>query len=212
MSIAGKPLIAWSIDAAKATKLFDRIIVSTDDEEIARVARDAGADIPFLRPAELAADDTPDFPVFLHAIEWLRDNEGYQPEMVAWLRPTSPLRTSDDIRAAVEILQSTGADAVRSVSLTEHHPYWMKTLDADGRLSPLIPGHGEASHPRRQMLPPVYHLNGMIDVARVSSALKNGALFAGDVRGYVSPIDRSHELDSPSDIPVLLSALSSAAL
>lgn len=208
MSVAGKPLIAWSIDAAKTVRELGRVIVSTDDEEIAGVARDAGAETPFMRPSDLAADDTPDFPVFLHAIEWLRDNEGYLPEIVVWLRPTSPLRTADDIRAALEILQLTGADAVRSVSLTEHHPYWMKTLDKDGRLSPLITGHGEESHPRRQMLPPAYHLNGLVDVIRVSSALKHGALFTGDVRGYVSPASRSHELDSPSDLPALLSALS----
>src|SRR5207237_942740 len=125
------------------------------------VAKKEGAEVPFMRPSELAADDTPDFPVFTHAIEWLQKNEGWTPEIVIWLRPTSPLRASSDITQALELLTSTGADAVRSVTLTENHPYWMKLLDKQQRLTPLMPGFDEHSHPRRQTFPPVYHLNGL---------------------------------------------------
>ncbi|MEK7218326.1 MAG: hypothetical protein AAB728_02570 [Patescibacteria group bacterium] len=127
--------------------------------------------------------------------------------MVLWLRPTSPLRTAEDIRGALGLLSSTGADAVRSVCTVEQHPYWMKGMDAEGRLTPLIPGHDESSFPRRQLCPPVYMLSGLVDAVRVSSALVNGALFAGDVRGYVAPLERSRELDTLDDMPFLEAAL-----
>ncbi len=91
-SFAGYPLIAWSIAAAKQSELVTRVIVSTDDEEIAAVARECGAETPFLRPAEFAQDNTTDLPVFEHALQWLEENEGYQPEIVVQLRPTSPIR------------------------------------------------------------------------------------------------------------------------
>jgi CMP-N-acetylneuraminic acid synthetase/RimJ/RimL family protein N-acetyltransferase len=207
LPIVGKPLIAWTIAAAKASGLCDPIIVSTDDPEIAAVAKREGADVPFLRPPEIARDDTPDFPVFKHAVEWLEKNEGWRPEIVAWLRPTSPLRTPEDICGALRILTSTGADAVRSVCAVDHHPYWMKSMDADGRLAPVIPGHDEHAFPRRQLCPPVYALSGLVDVIRVSSALRNGALFAGDVRGYAAPADRSRELDTSADIEPLIRLL-----
>lgn len=210
LPVGGRPLIAWTIEAAKKSGVCTRIIVSTDDPEIAEIAKKEGADVPFMRPADIAKDDTPDYPVFAHAIEWLKKNEKWNPDAVLWLRPTSPLRTADDIRAAFDLFNSTGADAVRSITLTEHHPYWMKTLDAQKRLAPVLDGFDEQSHPRRQTLPPAYHLNGLVDIARVSSAVSNGALFGGDVRGYVTPAERSLELDSPKDIAALDSALNTS--
>ena len=210
LPIGGRPLIAWTIDAARASGVCSRIIVSTDDEEIAAIARSGGAEVPFLRPADIARDDTPDYPVFAHAVEWLEKNEQWKPEIVLWLRPTSPLRTAEDIQNALELLTTTGADAVRSVSAVDQHPYWMKTVDEQGRIAPLIPGCDEHSFPRRQLCPPVEMLSGLVDVIRVSSALKNGVLFTGDVRGYRAPAERSRELDSFSDLEPLAHALRGA--
>ncbi|MDD5751687.1 MAG: acylneuraminate cytidylyltransferase family protein, partial [Candidatus Peribacteraceae bacterium] len=207
LPIGGRPLLLWTIDAAKASGVCDRIVVSTDDEEVAALARSAGAEVPFLRPPEFARDDTPDYPVFTHAVDWLEKHEKWRPDIVLWLRPTSPLRTADDIRNALDLLNSTGADAVRSVSETKQHPYWMKLMDAQSRLSPFIAGHDENTFPRRQLCPPVWLLSGLVDVIRVSSALENGVLFGGDVRGYIAPAERSLELDSPSDIEPIVQAL-----
>ncbi len=207
LTIAGLPLIAWTIRAAKASGVCGHIVVSTDDTEIADIARREGAEVPFLRPARIARDDTPDYPVFAHAVEWFAKHEGVAPKIVLWLRPTSPLRTATHIKEALRLLTSTKADAVRSVCAVEQHPSWMKTIDGKKQLHPLIPGHDERSFPRRQTLKPVYLLSGLVDVVRVSSALKNGALFAGDVRGYVADPAVSRELDAPGDIPVLERAL-----
>src|SRR5512134_4019719 len=123
-SFAGYPLIAWSIAAAKQAACVTRIIVSTDDAEIAAVAREYGAETPFLRPAELAQDQTTDLPVFEHVIEWLEANEGYQPDIVIQLRPTSPIRPKDCIDHAVKILmEHTEADCVRGVVTAGQNPY-----------------------------------------------------------------------------------------
>jgi N-acylneuraminate cytidylyltransferase len=103
--LAGRPLIAHTIESAKKASSLDRVIVSTDDEEIAAVARSFGAEVPFMRPAELAEDATPDLPVFVHALEWLQQHEGYTPAFVAHLRPTSPLRTAQHIDEAVSLLR-----------------------------------------------------------------------------------------------------------
>jgi CMP-N-acetylneuraminic acid synthetase len=196
--LAGKPLIVWTIEMASACSTLDRVIVSTEDQEIAEIARQYGAEVPFIRPGELAQDDTPDLPVYQHALSWLAEHEGYRPDIVVWLRPTTPLRTVQDVEAAIQLLIETGADCVRSVSLAEHHPYWMKQLDGD-RLVPFIDGVDESEYYRRQLLPPAYRLNGAVDVTWCRTAIEKGLLYGGDVRGYVMPAERSIDLDSELD-------------
>jgi CMP-N,N'-diacetyllegionaminic acid synthase len=193
--LAGKPVIAWTIEAALACRRLDRVVVSTDSEEIAELARSHGADVPFLRPAEHAQDDTPDDPVYLHALEWLAAHEGFEPDAVAWLRPTAPLRTAEDVEATLRILEQSGADCVRSVCAAEHHPYWMMRLNGD-RLRPFV--EGTEAYYRRQLLPPVYRLNGAVDAVRCSTVAQVG-LFEGDVRAYVMPPERSVDLDGELD-------------
>ena len=196
--LAGKPLIAWTIETALACPRLDRVIVSTDDQEIAQVASQYGAEVPFIRPAELSQDDTPDLPVYIHALSWLVEHEGYCPDVVVWLRPTSPLRTVQDIEAAIQILVETGADWVRSVCPAEHHPYWMKRLDGN-HLLPFMDGIDESKYYRRQLLPPVYRLNGAVDVTWYKTVMEKGLLYNGDVRGYVMPPERSIDLDTELD-------------
>ncbi len=190
--------MAWTIAAARACPSLERVVLTTDDAEIAEAGRRAGADVPFLRPAELAKDDTPDFPVFRHAVEWLEENEKFRADIVVWLRPTAPLRAPEDVEKAVRLLRETNADTVRSVCSAEHHPYWMKRLEGD-KLKPFVEGHDETNFFRRQNLPPVYRLNGAVDVVRCKSALERGTLFGGDVRGYVMPHERSLDLDTEND-------------
>jgi len=197
--LAGRPAIAWTIDQARSCGRLDRIVVTTDDEEIAQIARGEGAEVPFLRPGELALDDTPDLPVYLHALSWLREHDGHEPDLVVWLRPTAPLREPDDIAGALDVLEASGADCVRSVCKAEHHPYWMLALDGD-RLVPFVePDSGAVL--RRQLLPPVYRLNGAVDAVRRDRVDPGGReLFAGDIAAYVMPRDRSVDIDDELDV------------
>src|SRR3989344_6738402 len=114
--LLGKPLIVYTIEAAKNSGVFDRLILSTDDKEIADVAQKCGCDVPFMRPDELAQDDTPHLPVMQHAVQWLKDNENYEPDYVMILQPTSPLRQASHIKEAVDLILSKGTDAVLSVA------------------------------------------------------------------------------------------------
>ena len=128
---SGWPLLAWSIAAARQSKSISRVIVSTDDEEIASVARQFDAEVPFLRPAEFAKDDSIDLPAFQHALEWLDKHEKYQPEVVVQLRPTSPLRPPGLVDAGVQVLQGhPDADSVRGVVTAGQNPYKMWRLQS----------------------------------------------------------------------------------
>ena len=114
--LAGKPLLAYTVDTARRSGALDRVILSTEDEAIATAGRDLGCDVPFIRPLDLAQDDTPHLPVIQHATRWMQDRVNYRPDAVMILQPTSPLRTGDDIAAAVALLESSGADSVLSVN------------------------------------------------------------------------------------------------
>jgi YrbI family 3-deoxy-D-manno-octulosonate 8-phosphate phosphatase len=173
--LAGRPLIVHSIDSARASRTIDRVIVSTDDEEIAEIARRHGAEVPFLRPAELAADDTTDLPVFQHALQWLEDHEsGWRPEIVVQLRPTSPLRRHEDIDRAVELLtERPDADSVRSIAEPLENPYKMWSVTGDQWLEGIIPTdlHEPFNMPR-QKLPQVFWQTGAIDAARWATIME----------------------------------------
>ena len=135
--LGGRPLIEHTIVSALAAKSLDRVIVSTDDPEIARVARAAGAEVPFMRPGELARDDTPDLPVFQHVLAALEEGEGYRPDVVVHLRPTQPFRTAAEIDAVVALMLESGADCVKSIRLVAEHPYKMYRLVGE-RLVPYL--------------------------------------------------------------------------
>ena len=196
-SFAGYPLIAWSIAAAKQSELITRIIVSTDDEEIAAVARQWGAETPFLRPAELAQDKTTDLPVFEHALKWLEDVEGYRPEIVIQLRPTSPIRPLTMVDDAIRILlDHPDADCVRGVVPAAQNPFKMWRFEGEGKpLSQLLEVEGidEPYNAPRQILPPVYWQTGHIDVIRDPTITQKKSL-TGDVI-YPLLIDPKYTVD-----------------
>lgn len=177
----GRPLIAWSIGAAKAARCVTRTVVTTDDAEIAAVSREWGAEVPFLRPAELAQDLTPDVPVFQHALRWLAEKEGYRPDFVVHLRPTSPLRPRGLIDDGVrQLIDNAGADSVRSVCIPPNNPFKMWRI-VDGRLVPLVEsGVREQYNQPRQVLPTVYWQIGALDVTRPHVILDKGSM-TGDV-------------------------------
>jgi len=194
---AGFPLIAYSIAAAKNASMVTRIIVSTDDEEIAAVARNFGAETPFIRPAEFAQDQTTDYPVFVQALEWLKTKEGYSPDIVIQLRPTSPIRPVDCVDSAVRILMSNpDADSVRGVVPSGQNPHKMWVLSGENQpMQPLlhIEGIKEPYNAPRQVLPPTYWQTGHIDAIRTSTILEKGSM-SGEVV-YPLLIDPRYTVD-----------------
>jgi CMP-N-acetylneuraminic acid synthetase len=196
-----KPLIAYTIETALNSGCLDKVIVSTDSQEIADIALKYGAEVPFIRPAEFAQDDTTDLPVYQHAIKWLEENAGYSPEIIAWLRPTAPLRSGEDIRNAIQLLRDKKTDWVRSVCEAEHHPYWMYKLN-DVQMEPFIDGIDVKKYYRRQLLPPVYRLNGAVDVTWRATVMEKQLLYSGSISGYVMPHDRSIDIDSLIDFAI----------
>lgn len=196
-SFAGYPLIAWSIAAAKKSSLVTRVIVSTDDDEIAAVAREWGAETPFLRPAEIAQDKSTDLPLFEHALGWLKQNEDYEPEIITQLRPTSPIRPKTMVDDAIKILLNhPDADCVRGVVPAGQNPFKMWRFNGEDKpLAQLleVPGIDEPYNAPRQVLPPVYWQTGHIDAIRVSTILNKKSL-TGDVI-YPLVIDPKYTVD-----------------
>lgn len=196
--LCGKPLLAYTIEGALKAKLLTRTILSTDDTEIARVGQDLGVDLPFMRPAELAADDTPTFPLILHAVETL-EARGETYDAVCLLQPTNPLRTGADIDACIELLETSGADSVISVLPVPHayNPNWVYLQQPDGRLA-LSNGAAEPIS-RRQDLPPAFHRDGSVYVARRSVITAGGNLYGKCIRGCVLDAARSINIDTEDD-------------
>jgi N-acylneuraminate cytidylyltransferase len=176
---AGHPLVAYSIAAGLQAETVNRVIVSTDDEEIAEISRTYRAETPFLRPAKFAQDDTTDLPVFLHALKWLKEQEGYQPDIVIQLRPTSPIRPPDLVdRAARVLVDHPHADSVRGVVPSGQNPHKMWRIDEQGHMRPLItvPDIPEPYNAPRQSLPPTYWQTGHIDAIRTSIITEKNSL------------------------------------
>jgi len=200
---AGAPLIAYSIAAALQAELVTRVIVSTDDEEIAAVAREWGAGTPFLRPTELAQDDTTDLPVFEHALQWLRENESYQPDFVVQLRPTSPIRPVGLLDEAVrKLLEHPEADCVRGVVPSGQNPFKMWQIGGNGQLEPLLslPNMKEPYNAPRQELPKTYWQTGHIDVIRTSTILEKGSLTGDIILPILIDPRYTVDIDTPLDM------------
>lgn len=200
--VLGKPLIWYIIQAAKGSKTLDEIIVSTDSKRIVILAQKYGIEVPFLRPKKLAQDNTPDLPVFQHAIYEL-EKRGRIFDIIVNLRPTAALLRPEDIDNAVNLLIKTGADSVRSMHEAKISPYWMKIIDKKGQAHPFVPGKGETEYPTRQSLPQkIYELNGQVDVMRVNW-IKKGLLYGRKMWPYVMHAEHAIDLDDPNDIYII---------
>ncbi len=203
-SFAGYPLIAYSIAAGLQSELTTRVIVSTDDEEIAEVARSWGAETPFMRPAEFAADATTDLPVFRHAVTWLRDNEGYVPDIVLQLRPTTPARPVGMVDEAIRLLMAhPEADSVRGVVPSGECPFKMWKYDEQtGFMHGLLDVEGveEPYNQPRQKLPTIYWQTGHIDAIRPERTFMAGESMSGKniLPLFLDP-DFTVDIDTPFD-------------
>ena len=189
--LAGKPLIAWTIEEAKKSRYIDRLILSSEDDEIIEVAKQYGCEVPFKRPLELAQDDTPGIEPVLHAIEQC---PGY--DYVVLLQPTSPLRTVEDIDGCIEKLLNSDADFCVSVTEPEKSPYWMYTLEEE-RMVPLL--SQEELVTRRQDLPKVYALNGAVYIGKVTELIESKSFLAITTIAYEMTKEHSIDIDTQID-------------
>lgn len=201
--LAGHPLIAYSVAAAQLTKGIDRIVVSTDSEKYADIARKSGAEIPFLRPDEISGDNSTDYDFIIHVLNWMQDNEGFQPDYLVHLRPTTPLRNPVYIEEAIErIQQDEYGTALRSVHEMSETAY--KTVEVDrGYLRCICSGSWEldsANNPR-QVFPKTYIANGYVDIYKSSYVVKNKKILGDKVIAYITP--GIFEVDTVDDFDYL---------
>jgi CMP-N,N'-diacetyllegionaminic acid synthase len=189
--VGGRPLIAWTIEAAKASRYIDRLILSSDDEEIMRVAQEHGCEVPFRRSPELATDECGTMDVVIDALQRC---PGY--DWIVLLQPTSPLRTTADIDGALLQCVTQQANACVSVCQAEQNPYWMFFLE-NAQLRPVLEC---PSATRRQDLPPFYVLNGAVYVAKVANLMQDRSFVPSGVVAYEMPSNRSLDIDTEQDI------------
>lgn len=196
--LGGKPLIAWSIEHALAVKRIERVIVSTDSEEIAAVAREYGAEVPFVRPAELARDDSPEWLAWRHALNYLLDRDGALPEAMVSVPTTAPLRLPLDIENCLDEYEKGDADMVITVTDAHRSPYFnMVKTNADGTVGLVIPPHSAIA--RRQDAPAVFDMATVAYVARPEFVMTHTATFEGRVRAVHVPTERAIDIDTLLD-------------
>ena len=201
--LAGKPLITYTIETARRSGALDRLVLSTDDPAIADAAQALDCEVPFLRPPELARDETLHLPVMQHAVGWLRDHDRYEADLVMILQPTSPFRSETDIRAAIDLIAASGADSVVSVSPIPSHFNPMRALRVDGRGRARLFVSGDpvrARINRRQDMPAAWAMNGAIYLFRTHLLFDREPTLYGDcTAAYVMPSDRGLSIDDADD-------------
>lgn len=196
--INNKPMMAYSIEHALNSKLINRVIVSTDSEEYAEIARQYGAEVPFIRPAEYATDTALDIDVFRHALTFLKETEGYEADIVVQLRPTYPYRDPADIDAMIQLMiDDPQTDAVRSVMLNEVVPHKMWYMADDNQITPILTDIPEAYNMPRQQLPKTYYQNGNVDVLRPANIFEMNSMTGKKIKGY--EMKEMYDVDTEAD-------------
>jgi CMP-N,N'-diacetyllegionaminic acid synthase len=201
--LGGYPLMAYSIAVAKQVKSIDRVIVSTDSQEYANIAKHYGAEVPFLRPADLAKDESGDYDFIHHLLDWMQGNEGYLPEYLVHLRPTTPFREVDYIESAIEFIKKDKkATSLRSLHKMPESAY--KTFEIEnGYMKSVFSGHFdiEASNRPRQMFKTTYDANGYVDIIKTNYVCKHKKLHGNRVIAFITP--HAYEVDTPDDFDYL---------
>lgn len=196
--LLGKPMIAYSIEHALKCPQINRVIVSTDSEEYAMIAQNYGAEVPFIRPKELAQDESLDIDVFEHAINYLKEKENYFPDIVVQLRPTYPVRNVDDITNMIDMLEKDDeADSVRCIVQAKEIAYKMWQMDEKNNITPILNNIREAYNMPRQLLPTIYYQNACIDVVRTRVILEQHSMSGKKILGYV--MEHNYDIDNESE-------------
>lgn len=196
--MAGKPTLAHSIEHAQQSKYINRIIVSTDSEEYAKIAKSYGAEIPFIRPAEYATDTALDYEVFLHALTFLRDTEGYEPDLVVQLRPTYPVRDVEEMDRMIEIMMANEqADSLRTIALAKEIPHKMWKMGENNHIHPLLTDIPEGYNMPRRELPKVYYQNACVDVFRPRCIWEYQSMTGRVVFGY--EMEQNYDIDTEEE-------------
>ncbi len=199
--VNGKPMLAYSIEHAKKSAYINRIILSTDSEDYARIGREYGAEVPFLRPAEFATDTALDIDVFYHCLKFLEEEEGFIADIVVQLRPTYPIREVADIDAMIKILiDSHEVDSVRSIAPAKEIPYKMWHRQADGSITPVMTDIPECYNMPRQQLPKIYYQNACIDVVRGEVILNQHSMSGNRIYGY--EMSKNYDIDTEEEFAV----------
>lgn len=196
-NVGGKPLIAWTIEEAKKSKYIDRLILSSEDDEIISVAKLYGCEVPYKRPTEWAQDDTPGIKPVIHAIETLPEKYDY----VILLQPTSPLRKAEDIDSSIALCNKESAKACVTVTEPDKSPFWMYTLDSKNKISPMLPLDGNITI--RQDLPKVYALNGAVYVSQTQWLLEKESFLTEETIAYPMVKERSLDIDTEFDLELV---------
>ena len=196
----GKPLIAYTIEAALQSDKIDRLIVTTDSPEIAMIAEDFGAEAPFIRPPELAKDNVPDLPVLVNALDELNNFDGYKPDIVVNLRPTSPFKTCKIIDEVISKFDDPNVNFVRTMTKTEgvHHPYWMYKVASNGVASQFMKNININDYYQSQLLPSLYRINGVVDAYRTDKII-DGDILSGDLISVIIDEKESFDIDNNFD-------------
>ncbi|MCK5030069.1 MAG: acylneuraminate cytidylyltransferase family protein [Thermoplasmatales archaeon] len=203
IKINGKPLIQYTIEVAKESKLIDRVIVSTDDDEIAKISKKLGAEVPFIRPAELAKDDTPTFPVIKHALKWLKENENYMPDLIVLLEPTFPLRTVEKVDEAIKVITSDEeADSLRGVCEPFQNPFKM-WVPCGKYLEPLIKENETMHEKPRQNLKKVLWQNGYIYISRYRTIMDKKSFHGEKVLPFILSKNSFIDIDTEEDLKLM---------
>lgn len=195
-NLNGKPLIAYTIEEARKSEYIDRIVISTEDEEIASVSRKFDAEVPFLRPKEFAQDNSPTVDCVIHMLNWLKENENYEPDYVCLLQCTSPLRTFEDINGTIEKMISTDMDGAVSVCEAEVNPYWTNVFDGN-QLKYFVEEGQQIT--RRQDLPKIYRMNGAVYLVKTEALIKYRTLEPSKIAGYIMEPKKSIDIDNIED-------------
>jgi len=199
LPFAGKPLLAWAIEQAKAVSRIRRVIVSSDSKDIANTAAKYGAEVPFLRPAELATDDAPEWLAWRHALAWLEKEEGRLPEAMVSVPPTSPLRSPKDIEACLDEFGKGDVDAVITVTEANRNPWFnMVTMDKLGNAK--LAAQLGKSAARRQDAPEVFDMTTVAYAVRPLFVMKESNVFSGRVRAVKIPRERAADIDTILDL------------
>ena len=193
----GKHIIIYTIEAALQSKYQMRIIVTTDDKETARISKEHGAEVPFIRPKNLAQDETATLPVLQHTINYLRNKANYYPEIIVLLQPTSPFRQAKHIDEAFDLFLNNEVDSIVSLCEADYSPYWLRRIDKYGRVFPLL--ECKQKYKRIQDEPKVYRLNGAIYITKVDIIMKSNKLLGSNTMAYIMKKEYSIDIDTDLD-------------